>query len=308
MSDHPKYLCFTFRVWWFIFLFLNCFLIALMIGSLGAGKWVYTDVKFGLVNPKWEDTDNNVFNGKEFEGNLFRCTESCDESWGKLAQEWCDYSTDVKDEADSNYIYAALEDPVQSVCALYFVLFAGSAIYGAFEILALICLTCWIIGMFMYWAKVKCCLVFSMVCSGCVWFGHYVAFIAFMTFTRTNYMGICDEWEDDGVNPQLCASDGPGLALFIAIIIPIIVVAYCIVGCRLKHKHGPDGLRHKVGEQQHNGQFHGQPNGNFNPPYNNPVVVYPPYPAPTQGQPLENIDQTSMNPPGVYPPLYPPKY
>ena len=52
----------------------------------------------------------------------------------------------------------------------------------------------------------------------------------------------------------------------------------------------------------------GQPNGNFNPPYNNPVVVYPPYPAPTQGQPLENIDQTSMNPPGVYPPLYPPKY
>ena len=275
MSDHAKFLCLTYRVWWFVFLFLNSLLLALMIGSLGARKWVYTDGDFGAVNLEWKDEDNNVFNGKKFEGSLFGCTESCDESWGKLAEKWCDFYSDVKDEADSNYLYAAIEDSTQSVCALYFVLFIGSAVYGAFEILALVGLVCWTVGMFMYWAKVKCCLVFSMVCSGCVWFGHYVAFIFFMVITRTNYLEVCDEWEDDGKNPQLCASDGPGLGLFIAIIIPIIVVAYCIVGCRLRRKHGPDGLRHKIDEHQNHGQHH----GNLDQTHNNPAVVYPPYPA-----------------------------
>ena len=275
MSDHPKFLCFTFRVWWFIFLFFNLLLVALMIGSLGAGKWVYTDVNAGMVNLKWDDEDNNVFNGKEFEGSLYMCTESCDESWGKLAGEWCDFYSDVKDDADSNIYFAVLEDPAQSVCALYFVLFIGGAVYSAFEILALVGLVCWTIGMFMYWAKVKCCLVFSMVCSGCVWFGHYVAFIFFMIFTRTNYMGNCDEWEDDGMNPELCAGDGPALGLFIAIIVPFIVITYCIVGCRLKNKHGPDGLRQKADGQNH----HNQPHGNLDQTHTNPAGVYPPYPA-----------------------------
>jgi hypothetical protein len=275
-----------------------------------------------IVNFKWLDNDNNIFYGDKFEGGLLQCTESCDESWGKLASKWCAFYDDVKDLADDTngfhdpLFYKALEDPAHSICILYAVLFYGSGVYLAFEILALISIVSWALGMFMYWRKVKCCLVCSMICSGCVWFGHYTAFIFFMVFTKTNFQGNCDEFEDDGENPKLCASDGPGVALVVAILIPLVAVTYCVVGCNLNNKYGHDGLKKNHLENHGNlDQIHVQgafpvypaaypaayPIGNSSGYQGNPT--FPTYPA-NPSYPSYPVNPsypgTSVYPPGEY--------
>lgn len=216
-----------------------------MVGSLLTEKWVYTDNDGAVANLAWSDSDNNVYRGDDFAGGLYACTDSCDENWGKLAEEWCDYWNDLKD-IDNRSIFEELQkENVQSICYLYFALYVGMIFYSGFEIIGLICLVVWSVSMLLYFKKINCCLTTSFVCSGCVWTLHYLAFIFYMAFTESNFNGDCDDFDSE-TNPKLCASDGPALALFITIIIPIITIAYCIVGCNLKKKHGADGLHSKT--------------------------------------------------------------
>ena len=216
-----------------------------MIGSLATPRWVYTDNDAAVINLAWGDEDNNIYEGDEFEGGLFGCQESCDESWGKLAEEWCDYWDDLDDIDNPNEFEKTQRDRVQSICYLYFALWMGMNVYSSLEIISMICVSIWACSMLLYYKKIKFCLGFSFCCSGCVWTLHYLALIFFMVFTKSNYYGDCEDFDEE-TNPHLCATDGPGLALFIAIILPFIVVTYCIVGCNLKNHHGPEGLHKKV--------------------------------------------------------------
>lgn len=270
MSDYSKFLKIPFRVWWIIFLVSQIFLIALMIGSLATPRWVYSDNDGAVVNLAWSDEDNFIYEGDEFEGGLYACTESCDKDWGKLAEEWCDYWNDLDDIDEPNYFEEAQRKNVQSICYLYFALYIGMSVYSSFEIISIICISVWACSMFLYCKKIKFCLVLSFCCSGCVWSLHYLGFIFYMIFTKSNFYGDCDEFDTE-TNPTLCATDGPGLALFIAIILPLIVVAYCIVGCNLKNHHGPEGL-HKKEEKHSHHDDHAKSGGHIDVTHNYPSV------------------------------------
>lgn len=304
MSDHPKFLKVRYRVWWIVFFCIQAALLILMGATFGAGTWVYSEIDGVLYNFAWDDSSNNVFDGNNFEGDLYVCTEGCDTDYGKLAEEWCDYYDDLKDAADDLDIDDSTFDPYRTVCVMYFVLYLGMNIYVILESFAMISICVWALGMCCYWRKVNC-LWLTYCCTGCMWALHYIALIGYMGITRSNFNGDCDSFPDDGVNPKLCAGSGPGLSLFILLIIPFISVFYCIVACKLQRSFGHGGLEkhfnqgntvHQIGLQQlpqpvilDQPQYYQQPYGSA------PAVQA--YNVPQYG----GYPQTS-----AYPPAYPP--
>lgn len=304
MSHYPKFLHIRYRAWWIIFFCIQASLIILMCSTFGANTWVYSDNKAYYINPEWDDSSNNEYNGKKFEGDLFICKEGCDKDYGKLAQEWCDYYNDQKDIFDDYNIDDSAIDPLLSICLMYFTLYLGMNVYTGLETISMICICIWAIGMLCYCRKVNC-LWLTYCCAGCMWVFHYLAFLVYLNITRSNFDGDCDSFPTNGERPKLCAGSGPGLSLFILLIIPFVTIFYCVVACRLQKTYGHGGLdKHGIRSdtvQQvvvelpalnlentaHGGQFYGQPNGmypvQFNPPYapgpvtySQPPPVYPP--------------------------------
>ena len=81
----PKIGKFRVKFIWLIFLGIQIFLIAVMIGSILTNKWVSTDIygaqfydlEFGFWN---YDT---YFDGTVFKGNLGSCVEGCNHSYSQ---------------------------------------------------------------------------------------------------------------------------------------------------------------------------------------------------------------------------------
>ena len=315
MANHPKFLKIRYHTWWIIFFSVQAALIILMGCTFGANTWVYSDNKGILHNYDWDDDSNNVYNGKKFEGDLFVCKEGCDKDYGKLAQEWCGFYDDQKDNLDAFNIDDEILDPYLSVCAMYFSLYIGMSIYTALETISMICICVWALAMLCYCRKVNC-LWLTYCCTGCMWVFHYIALIAYMSITRSNFDGDCDSLPTKGDRPKLCAGSGPALSLFILVIIPFISIFYCVVACRLQKTYGhggldKDGLKgdtvHKVVElpavdlsqpgygPQYYGQAPGIIPGQYSTPYAPGPFIYP-QPPPVYSQPPPGYSQ----PPPVY--------
>ena len=73
-----------------------------------------------------------------------------------------------------------------------------------------------------------------------------------MVFTKSKYYGDCEDF-DRGTNPHFFVTNGPGLALFIVIILLLFVVTCSIVGWHLKNPHGPETLHKKEDEGENIG-------------------------------------------------------
>lgn len=249
MGEYYEFLKMRYKIWWIIFFCLQGSIIILMASTFGAETWVSTENDAKIANPKWFDSDNNIYKGDSFSGKFFTCTESCDKSYAKLYVKWCDYYNDLEDKNFSEFY----TNPYRSVCYLYYYLYLGSLLFALVEIAAIFSIIIWASGMICYINKINC-IWLSYICSGFTWFFHYLALIGYGFVTRVNFSGDCKEFPDDGFSPKLCAGDGPGLMVFLAVIIPIVCVFFCVVACKLQVKHGFGGfdaiqVRDAIGNQ-----------------------------------------------------------
>ena len=240
MSEYPNFLNIRFKVWWIIFFCIQAFIVLLMVASFGADSWVRTENDAVALNLAWDDSENNFYEGDSFVGRLFACKDSCDESYGRLTVEWCDYYHDIDDAFNSDYV----SDPYRSVCLLFYSLYLGMGFFFIFEIAAITSVCFWASGMICYMKKVNCiCLAYC--CSGTTWALHYIAFLGYLGLTRTNFTGDCEDFPEDGTSPRLCAGDGPNMMLFLVIFIPFFCIFFCVVACNLQRKYGHGGFDKK---------------------------------------------------------------
>lgn len=263
MGDYPKLWKCTYRAWWIIFFALQLFLIVLMIGSLGSPKWVYSENDLYGYNAYSDDIPDGsrFYNGNKFEGSLTECKEGCDGPFSELANDWCDYY----DRSDTDYD--------QSICAQFALLAWGAGAFIICEIIALVSIVFWASAMGCYMCRINC-MWLTYCCSACMWVSHYIGIFLWLAFTGANYGQNCSKTPSDGERPEICTSDGSNLALFILLIIPFIVIFFCIIACKIQRKAGGHGFMKKIEEVTNNVTVMAQYPGGV--PYVNPVIIGPP--------------------------------
>ena len=194
----------------------------LMIASLSVDQWVYSENSLIIV-----DTDStneyNYFKGSEFKGSLSFCFNGCHGTYAGLAVKWCDKYDEIKDmSGDQDYL---------SACKMFTNLNFGMMAFASLDVLALFGLMVWIVG-------IACCIESSCYfkmnycCSVWVAFSHIIGLIAYNGLSNSRFSANCDQTPDNGGSPELCAIHGPRIALFLAFLIPVITITYCIVACR----------------------------------------------------------------------------
>lgn len=210
------------KTWWSIFLSINFFSFVLMAGTLASKSWVYTTMNMGLtIYSEYDDWDNNLIDFGIFEGNLYRCTFSCTETYKKLKKEYCG--------AAKNFVLNYPE--YYFVCPMFKNLHKGMKSYLVCEGFAMFCI--FLLGIFLIltrkrWNLVMRIIVFSLL--GLATVSHYTGFISWMSTTNTNFNRDCSDNPSKGYfDLSLCAGDGPALSLFVAIFLPVFFVFFCFI-------------------------------------------------------------------------------
>ena len=298
---------FPIKIWWYIYFGLQLFLIAFMIGSLATPRWVHTSSKFviskGLCNndPR---TYNQGFDGSSFQGSLAQCTQGYCSDYRTETSDWCNIYNDIN--TGKTVSYCSL-DQVNSMCKLFTGLSAASGVFVLFEVIALIAIIVWGSAMLCSYRSMTCyCCVHC--CSICTFIAHYIAILGWIGISGSTFSSSCDTFPSNGSMPPICTNDGPGLGLFILIVIPFIVVSFVTVACYAKR----NGF---VLNNEHNNQNNGVQlsNAGLN---QYPIVVnvgpntgyaQPPMFLPGQGPPVYVIGQgPPIYMPGQGPPMYVP--
>jgi hypothetical protein len=274
-----KFACFSYKLWWILFFCLQAFVIVIMVGTLTTPRWVHSE------NSLWQNTDTTNgyrgYIGYYFEGSLTSCTDNkgCVDSYGQNAQDWCNFYNEQHGlYGDSDYVKTVL-----SICLQFATLYYGSGIFLLAELIAIVSIIIWAVMNLLIWRQ-RNCFCMSFCCSACLWVAHYIGTIIFLGLTNTNFNGKCSDTPTNGNRPMLCANDGPGLALFNLLFIPVLVVGFCIVGCRVQRVNAFGTL-------------------NFHSPVPAPaaVIIQPP---PYTQQPLPGFAQPGYAQPGYAQPGY----
>eukprot|EP00358_Blepharisma_japonicum_P000766 CAMPEP_0202949214 /NCGR_PEP_ID=MMETSP1395-20130829/15220_1 /ASSEMBLY_ACC=CAM_ASM_000871 /TAXON_ID=5961 /ORGANISM="Blepharisma japonicum, Strain Stock R1072" /LENGTH=150 /DNA_ID=CAMNT_0049652047 /DNA_START=420 /DNA_END=872 /DNA_ORIENTATION=+ len=131
---------------------------------------------------------------------------------------------------------------------------------------------------------------------------HYIATIAWLANANAEFKSDCD-WDGNQTDvPTVCAKDGPSIAIFLMVFLPILVIVFIFV-FQLAYK---DLMAARADNQ---GQLVAQQGGYIPPPP--PMMpapafyqAYQPAPIIGQGYPVPN---QQFAPPPQYP-NYPPQY
>lgn len=239
MASYPKYLKLSFRIWWILFFLMQGLLLAMMCSTLGSEKWVYSDSSLYVVdvNQTRLSESEHYFDGSSFKGSLFKCHEGCSDKYDDEKEYWCD----LYDEYDKKNLSGKILNTYSSTCRQFTYLSFGSGVYIITEVLSIIGLVAWALVLLCYRFKINC-LSMSYCCSGCVWTGHYVAFLVFVDSSNIKFNKNCSTTPTSGERPALCSDDGLNLAFFLLLYIPILTVLYCFVACNLQKLHGTAGF------------------------------------------------------------------
>lgn len=208
------------RIWWYIFFGVQFLLVIFIIGSLASEKWVKTN----FTSCTFEEDNGysySTFCGK-FAGNLSKCKEGCDETYASESVSWCDFDN------DSNY--DSYDNAGDSLCLMFYGLYIGALILIIFEISTFISIIVWCSTMICTLYKCNCFWM-TCCCSVCSCVSHFLGMIIWFAITKANFNNDCSTFPSDGSQPKLCATDGPGLGVFIMVIFPIIVAFYLYIGC-----------------------------------------------------------------------------
>ncbi|CAG9333218.1 unnamed protein product [Blepharisma stoltei] len=211
---------FDHKICWAIFVFLQLFIIACMVGSLGTKSWVKLDISDGLG----EDFQS-------FEGSIMEVThyngDDIEVSYKDAADYYCDPNPNV------------MPNLYNAWCDMFDNLRRGFGVFAVFEIISIGCLVAWGAVLIGFVFSVNC-LPCSFCCSACSWIAHFIAFFSWLAVSNGDYDGNCNDiaesfddgdYKSDLKPPRLCIRDGPILATFLAVFLPIVVIAYIPIGC-----------------------------------------------------------------------------
>ncbi|OMJ69870.1 hypothetical protein SteCoe_32283 [Stentor coeruleus] len=226
---------FTLRIWWYIFLAQQIGLIILMIGTFSSNIWVQTNSNFyaNKNNYTFSESQLNlqytgVFNGKDFKGSINSCHEGCEFSYISEASDWCSIYNDFDDEhKDEDY---EKYNQAKSLCLMFYSLYAGSSSFFVFEILSIIAIIFWLSSMMCILRKLNCFWL-TYCCSVCGCFCHYIGILLWFGFTKSGFKDKCNDFPKNGTIPHVCAKEGPGLAVAVMIVFPIVTIFYIIIAC-----------------------------------------------------------------------------
>jgi hypothetical protein len=203
----------------------------MMLGTLGSQTWVYTRSNTYASN---EDSDayNAIVYFSSFEGNLYSCLKSCDKSYKYLRDEWCDF----EDEFDSLEEYIDVQSyatytfgyEAKTLCSTFKSLYTSMIFYLVIESFSICLMIAWLLCIIISTRIKSAFMIFISIIlsflSSCL---HIGVFIAYMVITRTNFNLNCKYFPfHSGNQMNLCAGDGPGLALFISILLPIVTFSF----------------------------------------------------------------------------------
>ena len=209
------------QIYMLIFLGIFLFSFVLMAGTLASKSWVYTTVRVYIYSGSYNDWHNKIINLRIFEGNLYRCTESCTETYKKLSSEFCH-------SVERNYVYYPEN---YFMCRLFKDLNKGMKIYLICECFAMFCL--FLVAILLVFSRrsfrmILLYIIYTLLTL--VVFAHYTGFISWMSVTNTNFNRDCVEFPHNASeNMNLCAGDGPALALFLAILLPLTSILFCFL-------------------------------------------------------------------------------
>lgn len=197
-------LCLRFRFWWFITLFQQSFLLILMVSCLSTPKWV----KQGDYLYQWE-------------GGVVMCTTCEDmECQGCGSFDNKAYS-DLKDDSSCD-----ASDIAKSFCKAFDDLSSAGGVYFFFEMMSMSMLIVWILQVaFLLLAK-QC---FSRmrwlayVFPALTLLFHLVGLIIWAGVSEAKFDGDCENSSFDGGKPDICATNGPALAVVTVLICAIAV-------------------------------------------------------------------------------------
>ena len=208
-------------IWTSIFLLIFFFSFILMGGTLASKSWVYTTANSSTFIETYNDFHNNIINFRIFEGNLYRCTESCTETYKKLSSEFCDEAESLYRKYPENYF----------ICRMFKNLNKGMKLYLICEGISMLFML--LIGLLIIFSRKSTKKTFPYIIYALltlVIIAHYTGFISWMSVTNTNFNRDCvDIPHNPTEDLKFCAGDGPALALFITILLPLISVMFCFV-------------------------------------------------------------------------------
>ena len=225
----------SWKNWVKIFVFCQTLIFCMMLGTLGAKSWVYTRNSKTIA---YEDSDayNSILFLSYFDGDLYSCTRSCDKSYKYLSDEWCDFYDEFGDESESiiyvkDYEYSTYEYEAKTLCKTFKALHQAMTFYVPLESVSISNIFSWVILTLLTLRKKSWILILiSIVVSILASLLHLAGFIGYMVNTRTNFNLNCKYFpEYTGNQMNLCAGDGPQLALFISIFLPLVILAYFLV-------------------------------------------------------------------------------
>lgn len=307
MLSDLKVFNFYMKRWILVFSFIQFVLLAFMIGSLTTPKWVETDFDVMIGYSKNFYDDWSTFRSSKFEGGIATCYKGYklggDEdkvAYGELERDICDIEDDIDDDfIDSNEYEIDSTDNVKSICKMFQGLSAGAVIKVVFDIACMIALLFWFVGMMCMLGRVNCfCMTY--VCSVCTFCLFYIGSILWFVVTGATF-GSCSEKPHNGDHPKICATHGPGLMIFVMIIILPIIILYIVIACkaqkkRLKKSESSSQNNQNIPPSAQMQNFQTLQSVNNNPGAY-PSGSYPPIP-------YLPINPQGGNPSGAYPPVF----
>lgn len=88
MNGNIKFGFFKMKIWWFIFLAIQVFLLMIIIGSLGTPRWVKTKIQNSYISmSSYNNTKTDYFDGSKFQGSLSNCKEGCNDKYSKFSSD-----------------------------------------------------------------------------------------------------------------------------------------------------------------------------------------------------------------------------
>ena len=215
-------------IWILIFLAIFSFSFVLMGGTLASKSWVYTTAPYYFYVKTYNDWHNNRINFGVFEGNLYRCTESCNETYKKLSTEYCDRADELYIDYPEDYF----------ICKMFKNLNKAMILYLICECFAMFCM--FFVALFLIFSRKSLKIIILYIIYALLTMlivAHHIGFISWMSVTNTNFNRNCvDIPNSPSENIDFCAGDGPALALFTSILLPLISVLFCFVSRRFRVK------------------------------------------------------------------------
>ncbi|OMJ69871.1 hypothetical protein SteCoe_32284 [Stentor coeruleus] len=190
-----------------------------MIGSLASSKWVKSD--FYICSLDFENEISYSNSCEKFEGGLLLCKEGCYDTYENEYKTLCD-----EDSNTSSTLYGKIQ---LSFCNMFIRLYYGGLAMIGFEIISFISIIIWFSTMICSY-RIKKCFWATCCCSICSCISHFIGIIVWFALSKADFKNECNIFPLDGSQPNLCATDGPGLSIFLMIIFPIIVGFYLFIG------------------------------------------------------------------------------